>query len=175
MRTSTEMSRRGQMLFVGVVAGAGVFLVPAAILSADQQSLVVIVAEAVACGVILGLGRQGIDLLAMRLLIVSAVVISGWIAISHWLHHAAVCTSTLGCGQGLVLGTLFGAAVCALLLAVIAVPIAMVWNKGFAGLAPEFRRPKWQPRTWWQWSLLVVCVLTVLLVLQLALGIPTPP
>ncbi len=173
--SDSHASHRWPLLTGAMVAAVIILLIPSAVLSADQQPLVVIIAEAIVCGVVVGIGRQGIDLLAVRLLIVSVSVVAGWVAVSRYLHHTSICTATPGCTQGIALGIVFGAVVMAIFLALIAVPATLLWNRGAKSLAPEFHWRVLKPRSWWQWVLLVLGVLVILFAIQFALGIPTPP
>jgi hypothetical protein len=60
-----------------------------------------------------------------------------------------------------------------LLMAIVAVPTTILWNRGVASLAPELPWPALRPRTWWQVLLLVVCIVVLITGLDLFLGIPS--
>ncbi|PZS36776.1 MAG: hypothetical protein DLM59_00470 [Pseudonocardiales bacterium] len=160
-------SRVGWLVLASVLACL-VVLVPSAVSGFQPGALVV--AEILVAGIVLGLGRQGIDTLALRLVGVSTIVLYGWVFLNHRREHSSVCVGLAGC-QGLALGTLFGALVASLFLAVIAVPVTLLWNHGARTLRPEFPRP----RTPKQWVIVAICGLALALALDVLLGVPSPP
>lgn len=164
--------RRTLQLWAALLLASAILIVPTVLAAPAQQPSGLVVIEALACGILLGIGRQGIDFLAIRLLIAAFVLLLGWVVGGNLRQHAAVCGSVSDC-QHLALGIVFGAILVVPLLAVVAVPATIVWNRGLAALRPELdwkRLPR--PRTWWQWILLAVAVVVVISLLPILFAIP---
>lgn len=164
---------RGLWLVAPVLVAAAVLFIPSLAVKPSGQPAILLLGQTVIAGVVIGVGRQGFDVLGVRLLLASVAVPLGW-----WAGGAAsdpACTGFQSCSQWVALGVVLVAALVALFLAVVAVPTTLLWNKGLGSLRPELawsRIPR--PRTWWQWLLLVVATLAVLFAIQFALGIPAP-
>ena len=167
---SAEPRYRWLRLTGAVLVAWVVVLVPFAMYAPAREPAGIAIGQALICGVLLGLGRQGIDVLVLRLLGVSVALLVGS-AISQ--HTGSLCGGPQQCAQLIVLGVvgfgLFGVVV----LGIVAVPTAMIWNKGVTALRPEIRWPV--PKTWWQWLVLALGVfIGIPLVGVLLLGIPWP-
>lgn len=166
-------SSRGRRLLSLVLAASAVLFVPSVLLSPSRQSASLLLVQVLIAGAVLGVGRQGIDLLGLRLLLASLALPLGW-----WAGGAASnppCTGLQSCFQFVTLGLIFMALLVGVVLALVAIPITVFWNKGLITLRPELpwrRLPK--PRTSWQWALLAVGVSVGLIGLDLVLGFPAP-
>jgi hypothetical protein len=155
-------------LGAGVVLASAIVLVPFAVL-ADPEPEPVVVVTLFFGAALLGVGKQGGDILAIRLIVVSTALLLGWDTVGQ---HGTLCRGVSGC-QGLGAGLLFGSPVIAACLAIVAVPITLRWNRNRPSLRPELpwnRVPK--PRTWWQWLFVAVGCVLLLGALQILLGIP---
>lgn len=171
---SPSPSRREQWLAGSVLLAWAVLLVPSLAVSPDRQPEVVPLAQVILCGLLLGVGRQGIDVLVLRALLVAPMVVIEVIVGRHLHATFPLCSDSQGvtCIQSLTVAVLFGGFAVAIILALIAVPTTMVWSRGVASLRPELhwsRLPK--PRTWEGWVLLA---LVLLVGLPILLGIPSP-
>ena len=145
------------VLFVPTIYPTSVFASPA-----------VPLVQILVAGVVLGIGRQGVDLLALRVIIAAIALPAGWLVGAH----SATCGS-LVCVQGRLVGGAFIVLLTALSLGLVAVPTTLLWNRASVGLRPEFA---WtalpRPRTWWQWALVILAIVAVAYLGPVLLGIP---
>jgi len=152
-----------------MLAGACVWLVPSLFIEPVRQSLSLGLAQIVAGGVLVGIGRQGADILAMRLF-GAALGESVGILIVLAAKHEPLCQGLQGCFRDTVLGVGVFAVLLGAIMAFIALPTTVLCSHGIAGLKPELRWP-W-PRSWGQ-SVVVAIVGAVLFFGMLfVLGIP---
>jgi hypothetical protein len=151
----------------GVLIAAILVLAPVLMLAPAQEPASLAVAQLLICGVILGIGRQGIDILLLRLIGVSVVVLIGF---QVGQHQGPVCIESQNCVQSTALAVLTFAIFGMTALSVIAVPTALLWSRRFGSLKPELPWPK--PKAWWQWVLLMLVIFVGIPVLALLLGIP---
>jgi len=155
-----------------VVLAAAVLFIPSVLVKPSEQPAILLLGQVVIAGVVLGAGRQGFDVLFLRMVVASLALPLGWWAGGAASHPA--CTGLQSCFQWFALGVGLLAVLVAVVLALVAVPATLVWNRGLRSLRPELawgRLPR--PRIWWQWVLLVVGVVIGLIALQVALGIPS--
>ena|ERR1700674_480677 len=96
--------RRTLWLTVGVVAGAAIFLVPILVFAPHQVPAPVAVAQFLACGVLLGLGRQGVDILELRLLAASLALLVGALISQQQQHGNSACPDVGTYSQSLLWG-----------------------------------------------------------------------
>lgn len=168
-------SSRRLWLVGSVLLAWAVLLVPSLLVSTDRQPVIVPFVQVLACGLLLGVGRQGVDVLVVRLLLVAPVVIVGWVVGSHLHSSGPLCSDLQGvsCLQGMTLAVLFGGFLTAMVFALIAFPTTLVWSRDFASLRPElpWKHVPW-PRNWWGWVLLSVAILVLLGAFYISLGIP---
>jgi hypothetical protein len=171
-------SRHRDWLIGSVVLAWAVLLIPSMLVSPERWPAAVLIAQIILCGLVLGAGRQGVDVLVLRLLLVGPMALIAWL-LGALLHESRpLCTSVEGvsCIQGLATAALFGGFLVAIVLSVIAIPTTIVWTRRFASLRPELpwsRVPR--PRVWWQWTGVVLAAIILLVGLQFLLGIPSPP
>jgi hypothetical protein len=171
-------SRHRNWLIGSVVLAWAVLLIPSILVSPEHWAAAVPVAQILLCVLVLGFGRQGVDVLVLRLLLVGPMALIAWF-LGALLHESRpLCTDVEGisCIQGLATAALFGGSLVAVVLSVIAIPTTIVWTRRFASLRPELpwsRVPR--PRVWWQWVVAVLAAIPLLVGLQFVLGIPTPP
>ena len=111
-------------------------------------------------GLLLGIGRQGIDLLAVRVFIASMAQLA---AIPPVCRGFGECLNAYEIGAPVYGVIVFG---------LIAIPINALWNRGVTGLAPEFAWSKLTRLKAWHWVPLAVIAFFALLVYYLSLGIP---
>jgi hypothetical protein len=155
-------SLRSMWLAVGVIAAAAILL--ATSLSSPNQSLPLLLVQVVSCGIILGLGRQGIDVLLLRLVVPSFIGQTAWTLSTSSRCAGPDCLTWRAFGVG------FGAITIAGLLAIVAIPMAIVTNGGLERLRPEFN---WRvPRTPREWTFVFLVLLVCLATLWVVLGIP---
>jgi hypothetical protein len=171
-------ARHRNWLIGSVLLAWAVLLIPSVLVSPEHWPAVVLVAQIILCGLILGAGRQGVDVLLLRLLLVGAMALPAWILGTQLHESRPLCTDLQGvsCIQEWATEVLFGGFLVAVAFSVIAFPTTIVWNRRFASLRPELpwrRVPR--PRVWWQWVVVVFGAIPVLVGLQFLLGIPTPP
>lgn len=167
---STDPRYRWLRLTGAVLVAWVVVLVPFLLYAPAREPAGVAVGQALICGVLLGLGRQGIDVLMFRLFGVSVALLVGSAIVQH---NGSLCGGAQQCVQLIVLGVLGFGLFGVLVLGIVAVPTAMIWNKGVATLRPEIRWPV--PKTWWQWLLLALMVFIGIPLLGVVLvGIPWP-
>jgi hypothetical protein len=117
----------------------------------------------VVSGILLGVGRQGIDVMGVRTLIASMAVLA---AVPVRCSGFGECINAYEFGVPAV--GFFGLVGFGL----IALPINVLWNRGFSSLAPEFAWSRLSRLKWWQWALLGVTAFVVLVAYYLSLGIP---
>lgn len=171
-------SRHRNWLIGSVLLAWAVLLIPSMLVSPERLPAAVVIAQIILCGLVLGAGRQGVDVLVFRLLLVGPMAPIAWVLGAQLHESRALCTDVEGvsCIQGLATAALFGGFILAVVLSVIAFPTTIVWSRRFASLRPELpwsRLPT--PRVWWHWVLAVLAAIVLLFGLQFLLGIPTPP
>lgn len=171
-------SRHRNWLIGSVLLAWAVLWIPSIAVSPEHFPAVVIIGQVILCGLILGAGRQGLDVLLLRLLVVGPMALVAWVLGAQLHETRPLCPDLQGvsCIQGFATAGLFGGFLVAIVLSVIAFPTTLVWTRKFASLRPELpwtRVPR--PRGWWQWVLAVFAASGLLFGLQFLLGIPTPP
>ena len=155
----------------GVIFAGALWFIPFLVLPPGPQPFILGLAQVVACGLILGVGRQGIDVLMLRLLIATLGVSLG-LVLTELSDGQTLCRGAQDCLQYGVLLVGFGGAVLAILMAFVAVPTTIVWRRGFGGLGPELGWPI--PKAAWQWVVLSFGVAAGLYVVIFLMGIPWP-
>ena len=146
-----------------------VILVPFWLEAPSREPIPIAIGQVVIAGVILGAGRQGVDVLLLRLLAASMALLVGSLLIGS---SQSGCSGVQSCAQLAVLGILAFGIFGSVVLGLVALPTTILWSRGVATLKPEVRWPV--PQRWWQWLLLVVSLLIVLPFLGVLLGIPWP-
>jgi hypothetical protein len=159
-------------LLGGVVVAWGVVLLPLLLLAPAREPVGLALAQALICGVVLGAGRQGIDMLILRLLAASMALLLGTYLSELKQHHAQLCTGPQDCAQWVVFGGLGFGMFGTIILALVALPLTVLWNRGTASLKPEVNWPV--PKTRWQWLLFGLALVLVLPFLGVLIGIPWP-
>ena len=152
-----------------MLAGACVWLVPSLFIEPARQSLSLGVAQIVAGGVLVGIGRQGADILAIRLFGAALGEIVG-ILLVLTAKHETVCQGLQGCFRDTVLGVGVFAVLLAAIMAFIALPTTILWSHGIEGLTPELRWP-W-PSSWGQWVIVAIVGAVLFFGTLFVLGIP---
>jgi hypothetical protein len=89
--------------------------------------------------IFIGFNRQGIDVLAIRLIVVGGGLVLGWTLSDAGIRHSAICSPGIACVRGYVSGVLFGGLVVALMLGAVAIPVRLLMDKGPRKLKPELR------------------------------------
>ena len=172
MAAQTDAHSRWVTLTGAVVAAWMLLSVPLVIAAPTQELPLVAVAQVVIGGIILGIGRQGVDVLLVRLFIAASGLLAGTFLGQLKLGQTAMCSGPWDCLHELTIGILGFGLFGTLVLALVAVPVTMIWNKGVASLRPESRWPA--PRTWWQWLALLLAIAVVVFGSGLILGVPWP-
>ena len=116
-------------------------------------------------GIALGAGRQGIDLLAIRLFLGSTAVLAA---------TPAVCTGTGDCFHAYEVGLVVFGPYGTVLLAVFAIPTSLLWNRGASSLKPELPWQRLSQLKSWQRATLLVALAVVLVASYISLGIGAP-
>jgi hypothetical protein len=168
--TAASQGRRKIWLVAGVAIAAAVWLTPFLVVR-GQQPVSLGVFQVAICGVVLGVGRQGFDVLILRVLGASLGLPVG-LLISELALHAVTCRGTQDCIQFWVLGFGLGGGLVAVLMALVAFPTTILWRRGFTGLGPELSRLF--QRAAWQWVVLATGALVGLYVLIYLMGFPWP-
>jgi hypothetical protein len=125
-----------------------------------------VVALGIFTGIVLGVGRQGIDLLAIRLFAASTAVLT---------DTPAVCSGPADCFHAYEIGIVGFGLFATVVLAVFAIPTNIAWNRGINRLKPELPWLRLSQLKTWQWNVLWLGVAAFLLAFYISLGIPFPP
>jgi hypothetical protein len=149
-----------------------VLLVPLVVSAPAQEPALIAIVQVVMCGAILGIGRQGIDLILLRLFVVASALLVGTLLGQLKQGHISICSGSVDCLQPLILGILGFGLYGTVVLALVSLPVTMIWNRGAESLRPEFHWPI--PKTWWQGLLLLLSVGGVIFVSGVVLGVPWP-
>jgi hypothetical protein len=172
MGMSAHGADRWISLTAGFVVAWLILLIPMVVFSRGQEPVQLFLVQVVVSGVILGIGRQGIDLLLLRLFGASTALLASSLYGGALQHHGSLCANAQDCVQLVVLGLVafgvYGTAV----LTVVALPASVAWNRGIRSLKPELQWPR--PFAWWHWLLIVSAVLIGLPLLGVLIGIPWP-
>jgi hypothetical protein len=147
-----------------VVVGA-MWVLPYRFFPSLYQIGAVGIALVVVTGVTLGIGRQGIDLLAVRLIAASGAVLAA---------TPAQCVGPTDCFHAYEIGLVGFGAFGTVLFGLFAVPTNVLWNRGFGSLRPEFAWQRLAHLRQWQWILLWLAVATFLVAFYISLGIGAP-
>ena len=131
-----HLSRRGIWLLGSVVFTWAIVLVPSMFLAPIREPGIVVVAQLVCCGVILGAGRQGVDILLLRVI---ASTLS-FVVAGIWTNHG-VCRGLLDCLQYLLLGGVAFGVYGAAIITIVAFPTSILWSRGLASMRLEL--PPW--------------------------------
>lgn len=155
----------------GVVVAGIVVLVPLRLAAPAQEPAGLALIQLIVCGVILGLGRQGIDVLLLRLFTVSLVPLVG-ISVGIVPYRGPVCSGPLDCLQAALIGIVAFGFLGTAVLVLVALPTSLLWNRGVGGWKPEVHLP--MPQTWWQVLLVVLALSIAVILLAVLLGITWP-
>ena len=134
-RVGARKARAWLWLTVGELAAIAVFTVPSLFYSSGSPPPPIVVTQVLVGGVLLGCGRQGIDLLAVRVLLAFSAVF-----VVTELDHTATqvaCSGATECVRTALLAVL-GLGLVSAFFGVLVVPVTVIWNRGFRSLAPEF-------------------------------------
>jgi hypothetical protein len=167
---STPM--RNIWLVGAAVAAWAQFVVPLALSAPGQESALLVAVQVLIGGLVVGIGRQGIDVLLLRLFFVSTGLFVGTVLGEVRLGRMTMCSTPLDCVQSGLSGVLGAGLVGTVILALVAIPVTVAWTRGVVGLRPEIRWPV--PRTVWQWLLLLVVVAAIVFFSGFILGVPWP-
>ena len=171
MDSSASTKVRRLWLTAGVIFAGALWFIPFLVLPRGPQPFILGLAQVVACGLILGVGRQGIDVLMLRLLIATLGVSLG-LVLTELSDGRTLCRGAQDCLQYGVLLVGFGGALLAILMAFVAVPTTIVWRRGFGGFGPELGWPI--PKAAWKWVVLSLGVVVGFYVVIFLMRIPWP-
>jgi hypothetical protein len=156
---------------MGVTLGAAAaMIVPSFVIAPSRQPIGLLLLQVLICGAALGIARQGIDVLIVRLVVVSLAAPIGW-------KVTPLATTSPGCGGGhcgewVVAGAVFFAFIVAFLMALVAVPVATLRNGARRALSRELR---WRGPTSPVARILTIGTVSVALIATWAvLGVPSP-
>jgi len=156
-------------LLAGMGTAACVWLLPSILIPANRQPPLFTLAQVVVCGVLVGFGRQGIDVLVTRLL-GAALGLPIGLLIGLVAKHNSICQGAQGCFQELVLGVGVLTVLLAAVMVLPALPTTILWRHGTAGLKPELKWPR--PTSLGQWVIVAVVGTVLFFGVLLGLGIP---
>lgn len=172
---TTQSRHRSRTLVVGLILAWAILFLPSIAVAPDRQPAVLLLAQIVLAGVVLGAGRQGFDLLSLRVLLASVALPLGWVLGYQLEGHLSTCAGGFACFQEWATVGLFTALLAAFFTVVVALPTTLVWNRKPATLKPELPWRRVTPRTWKQWILLGLGIMVAIVGLPILLGIPSPP
>jgi hypothetical protein len=173
MTAMRSSSGRNRWLVATTLLAWVLLVVPPALVAPVQEPELVVVGQVLISGLLLGIGRQGIDILLLRLLIVPTGLLAGTVLGELKLGHTTMCPTASECVQSVLVGVLGAGLVGAVILAVVSIPATIAWNRGVISLRPEIRWPV--PRKAWQWLLLLLVIAAIVFFSGLILGAPWPP
>ena len=156
-------------LSLPVPVAVSALFVPLVIIPSNHQSTALLLIQGLVCGIVLGIGRQGIDVLAIRLYTASLALLIGALIPFPWSAGLRGC-SGLRCAGSAVAICVFVAAIFALALALVALPTALLWNRGLASMKPELGL--WGPRSDRERLIIVLGAMVAFIALWLLAGIP---
>lgn len=154
---------------VAELAAIAVFTMPSLFNATASLPPPIVVAQVLVGGLLLGCGRQGIDLLAVRVLLAFSAVF-----VVTELDHTATqvtCSGASECVRAALLAVL-GLSLVSAFFGAVVIPVTMIWNRGFRSLAPEFAWHRLKDRPKRLWVILVVVGVILLAAFYLSLGIP---
>ena len=157
-------------MIAGVVAATAILALPPALMRPSQPPGALVLVQVLAAGAVLGIGRQGIDMLLIRALAAATLMLATLSVVGD--VSVSQCGGIGQCGWLAVL-ILIGALFLAAVLGVVAVPTAALWSRGLDGLRPEGAWRVLRPRTARHLFALIVGVAGLLVGLDLFLGIPS--
>jgi len=163
---------RPWLLGFGLIISVAVWVMPSLLIAPSRQPLWFGIGQIAVCGLVLGIGRQGIDLLVLRLVLASMGGPLGLVLYRLTTVHSA-CRGAHDCFQFALLGIGFQTLELAIATSVIALPTTILWQRGFGGLAPELTWPSGVPP--WTWVVAGLVILLLVATLTYLAGIPAPP
>jgi hypothetical protein len=160
-----ELERRNRLacMIGSLVLIWGLWVLPLRIYPSLQSENQVFLALSALSGMLLGIGRQGIDWLAVRVSIASMALV---VAIPP------ICGGFGECARVYEISAPVYGAFGLIAFELIAIPINALWNRGFNGLAPEFAWSQLSRLKAWQWVILAMTAVTALGVYYFSLDIP---
>ena len=126
------MSRRVTWLLASIALVWAIVVIPGLVSVPVRKSSIILLTQLIVCGVMLGSGRQGIDVLVLRVI---ASSLSFVLAIE--LPSSGLCTGLLNCFQYMLLDTIIVGGAAGVVMTVLAIPTTVLWSRGFMSLRPE--------------------------------------
>jgi hypothetical protein len=151
--SAVGLSRRVMWLWASIALAWAIVIIPGLFSVTIKRSDIVLLVQLIVCGVMLGSGRQGIDVLVLRVI---ASSVSFVLAVQLQSHGP--CTGLLNCFQYVILGTTIFGGTASVVMTMLAIPTTVLWSRGFTSLRPEL--PPW-----------LLIVLAVVLVVALAFSV----
>lgn len=130
------MSRRATWLLGSIALVWAIVTIPVLVSTTARESTVILLAQLVCCGIVLGLGRQGFDVLLLRVLASSLSLVVAELSADH-----GNCHGVQDCLRDVLIGTIVFGGTAAVVMAVVAIPTTILWSRGPTSLRPEF--PSW--------------------------------
>lgn len=172
MTTMPPTSGRNLWLVGAALAAWALFVVPLALSAPGQEPALLVAGQVLISGLIVGIGRQGVDVLLLRLFFVATGLFAGTVLGELRLGRVTMCSTPPECVRSGLTGVLGAGLVGAVILALVAIPVTVAWSRGVAGLRPEIHWP--MPRTAWQWLLLLLVAAAVVFFSGFIFGAPWP-
>ncbi len=169
--TALDESYRGWLLGIGVLVAAGTLVLPVLVIGPDRIPSGVLLAAACGCAILIGIGRQSIDVFVLRLIATGIFVAIGWVAGGALLQGNFMCPDVSQCDLITISLVFLGLAI-ATVLAIGSIPMWILWNRR-RGLRLDLPWLVLVPRTWWHWAA-AVAVLGVLFA-SCVIAFPAPP
>src|SRR5260370_9413035 len=120
-------SYRGSLLGIGALVAAGPLVLPVLVVGPDRIPPGLLLAAACGCALLIGIGRQGIDVFVLRLIATGIFVAIGWVAEGALLQGNSMCPDLSQCDL-ITIDLVFLALATATVLAIGSIPMWIVWD-----------------------------------------------
>src|SRR5258708_28524414 len=138
----------GWVVGIGVLVAAGTLVWAVLVIGPDRLPPGLLLAAAGGCAVLIGIGRQAIDVFLLRLIATGIFVAFGWVAGGALLQGNSMCPDLSQCNLITIALVFLGVAI-ATVLAIGSVPMWGAWNRR-AGLRVDLRWRAVQTRRRWR-------------------------
>ena len=156
-------------IVISEVAALAVLAAPSIAFRQAPPTLVFV--QILIVAILLGAGRQGIDLLAVRTLALFAAL-AAVTEVDHTAVNHYTCSGVADCARN---GVIFfvGILLASVIVALFVLLVSLIWNRTWRALTPEIEWRRVQPKTARQWIVVLAASFVVLTAGYLLLAIPT--
>ncbi len=123
-------------------------------------------------GLILGIGRQGLDLALVRIVAASFGFLSESVITDYYAGQAPPCAHTLKCVQALIADAVIVVPYVSVLLAIIAIPVTMAWQRSISNPLTLTRLKAFRG---WHWVVVAFVIIMSFPIAAILLGVPWAP